>query len=87
MKLLTLSMIKVTKDDGPFELSMATLITHGCDQDDMLEDVGIDDYVDTRQWCIDDDYDSVDYDDDGKIILTMLTRIEMTVIMMLILWW
>jgi hypothetical protein len=49
MELLTLSMIKVTKDDGPFELSMATLITHGCDQDDMLEDVGIDDYVDTRQ--------------------------------------
>ncbi len=38
----------MTKDDGPFELSMTTLITHGCDQDDMHEDVGGDDYVDSN---------------------------------------
>ncbi len=37
----------MTKDDGPVELSMMTLITHGCDQDDIHEDVGGDDYVDS----------------------------------------
>ncbi len=49
MELLTLRMIKVTKDDGPFKLMMTTLITHDGDQGDMHEDedVGSDDYVDS----------------------------------------